>query len=255
VRKALLCDIYMIGRTKEQARPTIIFSCENKIQRQRAQKIVRRSGILDQYPGFCLGESTRPLRLTMSPQPLFGNKSEDASECEDVGPSISETLVLYSSPVKNIYGIPIMIQSPDMHKATTSRKATAGGVISIHGKFFALTVAHVFSGSLIEESLYIDDGNLELSIEDEDEDDEDMWDFQDDEYLVSITSRGERMSIGGNLVSMSHLIQEANLPNNILVRIPNPHKPSTRYRLTLSRQEYHTVHRALPKLHAKKTTP
>jgi hypothetical protein len=60
----------MIGPTAEQARPTIIFTCENKIQRQRAQKLVRNSKLLDQYPGFRLGESARPLRLTMSPQPL-----------------------------------------------------------------------------------------------------------------------------------------------------------------------------------------
>ena len=73
VRKALLLDIYMIGPTAEQARPTIIFTCENKTQRQRAQELVRNSKLLDQYPGFGLGESARPLRLTISPQPLVSD--------------------------------------------------------------------------------------------------------------------------------------------------------------------------------------
>jgi hypothetical protein len=30
VRRVLQYDLYLIGRTQEQARPTIIFSCENK---------------------------------------------------------------------------------------------------------------------------------------------------------------------------------------------------------------------------------
>lgn len=73
VRKALLLDIYMLGPTAEQARPTIIFLCENKTQRQCAHELVRNSKLLDQYPGFRLGESARPLRPTISPQPLVSD--------------------------------------------------------------------------------------------------------------------------------------------------------------------------------------
>ena len=58
IRRVLLFGLYMIGRTKAQARPTIVFSCENKIQRQRAMKAVRESAILDGHPGVCLGESS-----------------------------------------------------------------------------------------------------------------------------------------------------------------------------------------------------
>jgi hypothetical protein len=70
IRRALLFGLYMIGRTKAQARPTIVFSCENKIQRQRAMKAVRESAILDEHPGVCLGESSRPPRLSSEPQQL-----------------------------------------------------------------------------------------------------------------------------------------------------------------------------------------
>jgi len=60
VFRFLMIDLYMIGRNEEQAKPTIIFSSENKTLRQRAQKLVRGSEILDEYPGFTLGESSRP---------------------------------------------------------------------------------------------------------------------------------------------------------------------------------------------------
>jgi hypothetical protein len=106
-RKALLLDIYMIGPTAEQARPTIIFTCENKTQRQLAQKLVRNSKLLDQYPGFSLGESARSLRLTMSPQPL-GSDGDATVKGER---NLSEYLVFYSPPLEEIYGIPIFIQN------------------------------------------------------------------------------------------------------------------------------------------------
>jgi hypothetical protein len=72
IRRVLLFGLYMIGRTKAQARPTIVFSCENKIQRQRAMKAVRESAVLDGHPDVCLGESSRPPRLSSEPQQLGG---------------------------------------------------------------------------------------------------------------------------------------------------------------------------------------
>lgn len=70
VRQLLTFELYMIGRTAELAKPTIIFSSENKTQRQRAKKLVRESGILRGCPGIGLGESPRPLRPSRSPKPL-----------------------------------------------------------------------------------------------------------------------------------------------------------------------------------------
>jgi hypothetical protein len=37
-----------------------------------------------------------------------------------------------------------------------SRKSTAGGIISIHGKFFALTIAYIFCNTLVEEQVLYD---------------------------------------------------------------------------------------------------
>jgi hypothetical protein len=37
-----------------------------------------------------------------------------------------------------------------------SRKFTAGGIISIHGKFLALTVAYIFCNTVVEEQVLYD---------------------------------------------------------------------------------------------------
>ena len=60
VRRVLIFDIYMIGRDPSQARPTIVFSSENKTQRQRALKVIRESNILDGRPGLRLRDSSTP---------------------------------------------------------------------------------------------------------------------------------------------------------------------------------------------------
>jgi hypothetical protein len=190
VRKTMLFEICMIGRTTEQARPTIIFVCENKIQRQRANKIVRASGVLEKYKGFRLGESTRPLRLEMSPRLLFG---DDEGIFEAADKETSETLVYYSPPIKDIHGIPIRVPISDSNKETRVRKLTAGGIISIHGKFFALTVGHAFSDISDNSELDDNDTALELSIDSDDEEDDEMWEFQDNEFIHT-TSQGQILS-------------------------------------------------------------
>jgi hypothetical protein len=120
----------------------------------------------------------------MSPQPLGGDGDAAEEPCQKT----SETLVYYASPINGIEG-PILIQTPNMHKRTVSRKFTAGGIIYIHGKLFALTVAHVFADDPVDENRSTGDGDLELSLEDEDEGD--MWDSRRDDEFVDTTSRGK----------------------------------------------------------------
>lgn len=187
VRKNIFLDIYMIGPTEEQARPTVIFSCENKIQRQRAQKLVRSSNILDKYTGFRLGDSSRPPRANMSIRPL-GDEADSSMEWE---PNTSELLIYHSSPIKDVYGIPIFIQRPSAQKDMVCRKSTVGGIISIHSKFFGLTVAHVFFDEDDEENGSDNYDAMKLSLEDEDEDI--FWEPNEDD-LIDTTSRGKQLS-------------------------------------------------------------
>jgi hypothetical protein len=88
----------------------------------------------------------------MSQQPL-GSDGDATVKGER---NLSEYLVFYSPPLEEIYGIPIFIQNLNSQNSMISRKSTAGGIISIHGKFFALTVAYIFCNTLVEEQVLYD---------------------------------------------------------------------------------------------------
>jgi hypothetical protein len=65
--------------------------------------------------------------------------------------------MFYSPPLEEIYGIPIFIPNPTSQNSMISRKSTAGGIISIHGKFFAFTIAYIFCNTVVEEQVLYDD--------------------------------------------------------------------------------------------------
>jgi hypothetical protein len=52
--------IYMIGRTKKLAKPTIMFCCQAPGPRKMVRKMIEESEILVKYPGIVTGDSTRP---------------------------------------------------------------------------------------------------------------------------------------------------------------------------------------------------
>jgi hypothetical protein len=197
----------MIGRTKAQARPTIVFSCENKIQRQRAMKAVRESAVLDVHHGVCLGESSRPPRLSSEPQQLGDvnvlNESSDGDEtlaqpfqsdyhtkdiemtCNTDNCSPINSKVYYTSPLGGLYGIPIIIKNTP-EKAPT-RESTVGGFIYVGEQLYGLTVAHAFQGSLQDYQESKDDA-IEFSFEEDNQDDGEEP-LEDDDF-VNMTSRG-----------------------------------------------------------------
>jgi hypothetical protein len=187
VPRALLFDLYMTGRTVEKARPTIIFSCENKAQRQRAMKVVRASPLLDTYPAVLLGESSRPLRLSREPQQLGDMCSDDDAEMSGLAElsTYSDRLVYYSHPLSSIHGIPVVIK--DTENSLTSRKSTLS-IVRIGDRLFGITVAHAFIDPAGNHETS-EDGDMEFSLE-HDNDEEDS----EDEDFIGTTSRGELSS-------------------------------------------------------------
>jgi hypothetical protein len=179
IPRAILFSLYMIGRTEDHAKPTIMFSCENKAPRQRAVKIVRASTILDEYPSVGLGDSSRPLILSRSPVPLGDqNPSEDVQMSGDV-------LVYYFPPLIDAYGIPIAIGSTEDDRPHPRHKATIGGFICIEEELFGVTVGHIFlDDSYVPGSCGSDAIEYSLEFESDDE-------TLDEEGQVEITSRGK----------------------------------------------------------------
>jgi hypothetical protein len=192
VRRLLIFELYMIGRTAELAKPTIIFSSENKTQRQRAKKLVRESGILSGYPGMGLGESSRPLRLSRSPKPLGEQSifSDDIEMSTCAGSSsVPEASIWYSSQLSGMCCTPITIKREDTEALLSIRKSTLG-VVCIGDELLGLTVAHAFFDDSDNESSSGSD--LEFSLDDEDHVG-DAFEFNDD--FIDVTSRGEPVAI------------------------------------------------------------
>jgi len=161
VPRAILFEVYMIGRNETFARPTILFCCERKPPRQRAMKLVRESLVLVEYPGVQLGDCSRPPNLTHQPVPLFDPISE---EDDRVLVGSSPSGIIYRPPIKSLFGLPVYVQLSHDHL----RAATIGGFICLGDTIVGLSVRHVFDedqdelnpedfGTVMEFSLEYDD--------------------------------------------------------------------------------------------------
>ena len=176
----MMFTMYMIGLTRTDANPVIVFSCGNKLQRKRALKVIRKSRLLDSYPGITLGDSSRPPILTGPVIPLGSHGLESDFELPPMNVKFADTRVpfYYFSYPRSSYGISVFAgqDSHDLHQATV------GGFIYIEEKVFGLTVAHVLDKDQEESASLGDD--VELSIDEEDDAEEEGEDFGD------ITSQG-----------------------------------------------------------------
>ena len=150
--------IYMIGRTKESANPTIIFSCREASPRQRAREIIQESGILDKHPGIRVGDTTYPPEFDQAPRLLASD--DMIIRTTGIG-EVKKTILCYSS--NNLYGRQIFLRGYDGNGASL-RKATAGGIFVSQGRFFYQTVAHAFTKT-IEYAEYIDDPSFKFDID------------------------------------------------------------------------------------------
>jgi hypothetical protein len=185
----IVFGIYMIGRNKKRARPTIVFSCDSKAPRQRAMELVRESKILDSHPGIELAESSTPPILSRPPVPLMGRSLDTRGSVDTERATRSEKLVYCTLPLNRVYGIPIFIRDVDGGMRSTSRKATIGGIVRLGDELFGLTVAHAFL-DILEEIPTAQRGEIEFSFEytSSDEGEEDDEDEEDED--LEVTSQG-----------------------------------------------------------------
>jgi hypothetical protein len=124
----LMIEMFMIGRKPTSSNPTILFSCQSKLCRQKAMEMTQKKGILVNHPGILMAECARLPRLLAL---------EDESELPSLLPG-----VYLNGPLRS-YGTPVIIYS-EHH--TAPRKATIGGIVSIEDELYGVTTAHAFFG-------------------------------------------------------------------------------------------------------------
>jgi hypothetical protein len=133
--------IYMVGKNKKRASPTLLLSCVPKMPRQKAVKLVQESGILEHYPGVLLAESSQSPTALGQVRPLGRLNAADSD------------FIFFSPPTsKNVCGRPIHVMGADpgnLAFLSMSQKATLGGFVRLqnfeHNQLYCgLTVAHAF---------------------------------------------------------------------------------------------------------------
>jgi hypothetical protein len=141
VSRTVTWSMYMIGRTKETAEPTIMFCCTDLSCRKRVMKTIEDSGILKNYPGVRVGHSSKP--------PDFDQLVRLAAETLDSPPLDAgqpmDGVDIYSDLSTKACGARLYLKAFASNTAF-EQKATAGGIVRWGNKYFFLTVAHAFIG-------------------------------------------------------------------------------------------------------------
>jgi hypothetical protein len=135
-------SIYMIGKTRETATPTILFCCKETSSRKAIRKIISESGILSKYPGIITGDCTQPPDFDQLIQ-LAGQKS---LTCNLPDTATHQGCAILCAPSENILGAQIYIKNSD-DDTSSLRRATAGGIFQLGNRYFVSTVAHAFMES------------------------------------------------------------------------------------------------------------
>ena len=178
----------MIGTKEKNLQPAVLFSSSDQDAREKAQKCVKESGIL-QREGFVSMTCNRPPEF-----PTLMTLTMD--ETENTAPGSSSTHCITLRPlVRGSLANQISISdiTEDRKRLVT---ATAGGILKWDKRRFLMTAAHAFQTSE-QNSLFTDDTNCDFEYEfdgddfsDEDEDE----DEDDDDEMVDPTSRGSKTS-------------------------------------------------------------
>lgn len=167
-------SLYMIGRSKTTATPTILFISKNPQSRKHAKRVMKESGVLLKYPNFSTKYvdkdpgSVNIVSLAVGGVPMASNIA-------------AEILYDPSEPMRSM-GLAIYVSHADH-----LRPATAN-VLRLGNQTFLQTVRHAFHENLPESNSTISTAEDDLVIDS----DSDSESEQDDELHIDITSAGSR---------------------------------------------------------------
>jgi hypothetical protein len=140
-------SIYMIGKTKATAVPTLLFICSQRAARRFIKVQIEESGILDKYPNIRVGDCSKP--------PDFEKVTSLESLQDGQGDRIKMLAGSQGDQRKSLLGnedtdLDVFIHRK--HRLLGCRifgasmwTATAGAFFQMHGRYFITTVNHVFT--------------------------------------------------------------------------------------------------------------
>jgi peptide-N4-(N-acetyl-beta-glucosaminyl)asparagine amidase len=201
--ECLTVDIYLIGKSEKSAKATVLFISRCSQTRKCAQKAVKQSGLLSDYPDFntaviakdpglaavCASTGTSSSVINSGPQTMELLALQQKGKCLEPGPGnpIAETALYDPSMPLRFRGQALYIQ----HESGV-RMATAN-VVQLGHRFLLQTVYHVFLVPALhhdsDEAHSEPNNGFEMDIgSGEDEE------LSDEETLVEATSSGSHSS-------------------------------------------------------------
>jgi hypothetical protein len=160
-------SIYMIGKTKATAVPTLLFICSQRAARRFIKVQIEESGILDRYPTIQVGDCSKPpdFGKVTSLESLQDGKGDQikmlaGSEGDQGEPLLGNedtNLDVFINPTHRLSGCRIF--------ETSMRTATAGASFQMHGRYFITTVNHVFTPQDNTPSVELDESESESESE------------------------------------------------------------------------------------------
>lgn len=146
----MFLDLFMVGKSEASSCPTLLIICTKAIPRQRVVEVIRRSEILDKYPGVLLGACSKHPRdpLAGSPRSIaFGNKEVVSQTLT----ALEARVYIKKSDHEMICGTSIYIPIDNhlLNGFGRFRRATIGGFLDIKSKdgtttTVGMTAAHAF---------------------------------------------------------------------------------------------------------------
>lgn len=160
----LLTDVFLIGESPGSSVPYIMFSCSHAASRVEACKLVRKSGILKNYPGFRLAHWEYPPDLSSITRPAGTTMADDQfldSALSITAPSTS------SIPLGTHPALKLLVQAkpPDL---VPTRACTLGAIIRTDVQTLYFTAHHVFDEACPEDSCPGDEKNAVMPQQDDD---------------------------------------------------------------------------------------
>lgn len=167
-------SVYMIGKTKQSSKPTVVFCCEVSAPRVQIKRLIKESGLMKQFKGIELGHMPRP--------PDFDQLVPLAQErdiFEDTEGEFQKLITWSHSPrdsssptVGSAVGQRVTIHHWNGYGAEL-REATIGGVVRWREKYYYMTAAHAFRKPepVITASAIHEDSECEFDGQSEDEGD------------------------------------------------------------------------------------
>jgi hypothetical protein len=127
--------LFMIGSCEESAKPVIMFFCQEKKPRKKAQKIIEEGGILEKLPGFRTGHQAQQPDLGQLILPATISSSSHIWE----SPILHTDVYFDSSSDIQTLGMPIFSKNKD----GSWRRANAY-LVSQADRYVLMSVSHIF---------------------------------------------------------------------------------------------------------------